>query len=209
MGTADLNRLFDSAKIRLPGALDSVLKLELFSVMNDFFQSTNIWYEDIEVAVKHTDLDRVTNPDAFTYDLVPELGAITRLGLVIDGGGIQRDAVMPILGEVILSTSPDVDTTYVFHTFLTVSDPVTRDGIPQFPAWVLNKYGVDILDGLLGRMMSQPSKPYANSQLAVLHTKKFWNAVAQAKVEGLHRNVYRGQSWRFPQAFQTRRFRHV
>jgi hypothetical protein len=209
MANADLNRLFDHARIRLPGALDATIKLELFALMNDFFQSSNIWYEDITVQVFHTDDDRVVSPESFSYELVPELGSITRLGLVMDSKGIQRAAVMPLLGTMVLGVSPDTDDTYKCRCFLTVTDPVTRDGIPVFPAWVLNKYGTDILDGLLGRMMSQLAKPYSNAQLAVMHSKKFANATAQAKVEALHQNVYRGQSWRFPQTFQVRRFRHI
>jgi hypothetical protein len=90
-----------------------------------------------------------------------------------------------------------------------VTDPVTRDGIPVFPAWILSKYGNDFLDGLMGRMMSQIAKPYSNTAMGTYHTKKFNNAMSQAKVEALHQNVYRGQSWRFPQSFQVRRFRHT
>ncbi len=35
MPAADMNRLMDHARIRLPGALDAAIKMELFAVMNE------------------------------------------------------------------------------------------------------------------------------------------------------------------------------
>lgn len=206
MANADMNRLMDQARIRLPGALDAALQMELFSVMNEFFQGSNIWYEDISFAVQPTTQTYLENPDAFTYDIVPDQGAITRLMAVADGKGLPVRASMPILGQLVLQWSPNTADTYTARVALTVTDPVTREGYPEFPAWVLNKYGNEILDGLLGRMMSQIAKPYSSPAGAQFHLKNFKQAVSQAKVEASHRNVYRGQNWSFPQTFGRRRF---
>ena len=65
--------------------------------------------------------------------------------------------------------------------------------------------GDDVLSGLLGRMMSQPAKPYTNMQLSVYHMRRFRDGIARAKVEAMHQNVYRAQSWRFPQTFARRK----
>ena len=43
----DKERTMNELRIRIPGALDSVLQLELFNVCDDFLQGTNIWREAI------------------------------------------------------------------------------------------------------------------------------------------------------------------
>lgn len=206
MPAADMNRLMDHARIRLPGALDTALQMELFAVMNEFFQSSNIWYEDIQFPVQPTNDTYLDNPDAYTYDVIPDMGTITRLVGVVDSNGFAVRAYMPVLGQIILNFSPNVADTYTARVALTVTDPTTRDGYPEFPDWILEKYGNDILEGVLGRMMSQIAKPYTSAQGAQFHLRNFKQAVGQAKVEASHQNVYRGQNWRFPQTFNRRRY---
>lgn len=206
MANADMNRLMDHARIRLPGALDAAIQMELFAVMNEFFQASNIWYEDIAFTVTPTPDTYLDNPEAFTYDVIPTQGSITRLVGLLDSSGRPQSGTMPTLGQVILGVSPNVTDTYTARVALTVSDPVTRDGYPEFPGWIMDKYGSDILEGVLSRMMSQIAKPYSSPQMAQYHGKMFKQAVSQAKVEASHQNVYRGQSWRFPQTFARRRF---
>lgn len=207
MANADMNRLMDNARIRLPGALDGTIQLELFSVLNDFFQSSNIWTEEIPFDVVPTTDNPLVSADNFTYEVTPTMGSVVRLLSVRDSKGNPVYAAMPELGFVVLKQSPSANDTYVANVSLTVTDPVSRDGYPEFPAWVLNKYNNDILDGVLGRMMSQIAKPYTQPNLAAVHLKAFKDAVSQAKVEAAHQNVYRGQNWRFPQSFARRRIR--
>lgn len=205
MPNADMNRLMDHARIRLPGSLDAALQMELFAVMNEFLQTSGLWFEDIQFQVAPTAESYLDNPDAYTYELIPDQGAITRLQGVVDSKGFGVQAVMPVLGQLILSYSPSVADTYTARVSLTVTDPVTRDGYPEFPDWILNKYGNDILEGLLGRMMTQIAKPYTSTAGAQFHLRNFKQAVSQAKVEASHKNVYRGQNWRFPQTFARHR----
>lgn len=208
MANADLNRLMDNARIRLPGALDDTIRLELFATLNEFFQDSNCWYEDIPFEVTPTDLTYAQDPDAFSYDVLPALqgSTIVRLIGVWDAQAFPQNATMPTPGTVVLRNSPNSAQTYTARVTLTVSDPVTREGYPVFPAWVLNKYTNDILDGLLGRMMSQIAKPYSSAQAAQYHLRAFKRSIATAKVEAQRQNVYRGQSWRFPQAYSRKRY---
>lgn len=208
MASADLNRLMDNIRIRLPGALDDTIRLELFAVLNDFFQGSNSWYEDIAFDVVPTPLTYAQDPEAFSYEVLPSQqgSSIVRLVGVWDAQAFQQNAVMPDLGTVVIKTSPNAAQTYIARVILTVSDPVTREGYPVVPPWVFNKYGNDILDGVLGRMMAQIAKPYTSAQGALYHSRRFSQSVATAKVEAQHQNVYRGQSWRFPQAFNRRRY---
>lgn len=206
MANADMNRLMDNARIKLPGALDSAIQLELFSVLNEFFQESNIWYEDIDFDVTPTSQTYLENPDAYTYQLdVLEQGTINRLTGVVDSGGFIQRATMPTPGYVILSYSPSAAGTFTARVTKTITDPVTRDGYPVFPAWVLNKYGNDILDGVVGRMMGQIAKPYSSPTLAPVYLRNFKQGTNKARAEAMHGNVYRGQNWRFPQTFARRR----
>jgi hypothetical protein len=207
MANADMNRLMDNARIRLPGAVDGAIQLELFSCLNEFFQTANCWTEDIPFDVFQTSLNAYQNPEAFTYEVIPTMGVINRLMYVIDTQGNPRGASMATPGLIVLDYSPETNTTYTARVALTVTDPVTRDGYPEFPSWFLNKYGNDILDGVLARMMSQAAKPYSNMTMAAVHGKNFRGAISQAKVEAMHKNVYRGQSWQFPRTFARRRIR--
>lgn len=205
MSDPNINRLMDNARVKLPGAIDDALRLELFSVLKDFFQDSNIWEEDIPFDVTPTALSRVTNSEAFTYEIVPTGGMITRLVGVRDSGGYPVHATMATPGEIILTTSPNVAQTYTATVTKTVSDPVTRQGYPVFPGWVLERYFNEILDGLLGGMMSQIAKPYSSPQMAQYHMRKFGRGISRAGNEASHKNVMGAQAWRFPQTFTSRR----
>jgi hypothetical protein len=197
--SADLNRLMDNLRVRLPGATDEALKLEYFTTMDLFFQNTNIWTEDVDFEV---------TPDNKDYYVTPSgVATIVRLMGVVNSDGVPVAALMKVPGEITLVRSPNQADTYTLQLALTVTDPVTRDGYPEYPDWIITKYGANILDGVLGRMMSQIAKPYSNERMAIYHLRRFGTCITTAKVEAQHRNVYRGQSWRFPQTFARRRAR--
>jgi len=197
---ADIDRLMNNARTRLPGAIDTGMQLELFNVMDDFFKGSNVWNEDIELSVPGLD------PAGTIYELVPTGPAlIDKLAWVFTkptsatisrGSGIAASMQTP--GELVLDTQPSSNVTYIVTVILTVQDPTLRNGYVTFPAWVLAKYREAILDGLLGRMMSQPNKPYTNNQLAVLHMRKFKQATTSAHGEWRRNNTYRMQAWAFP-----------
>jgi hypothetical protein len=209
MSNPIINRLMDNARVKLPGAIDDALRLELFSVLKEFFQDTNIWEEDIPFDVVPTSLSRVTNPEAFSYEIVPTEGTITRLVGVVDSGGYGVHATMATPGHIILTTSPNNAQTYTAKVTKTVSDPVTRQGYPVFPTWALERYFNEILDGLLGAMMGQIAKPYSSPQMAQYHLRKFRTGISRASTEGQHKNIFGAQAWRFPQSFTRRRFTRI
>lgn len=207
MASLDMNRLMDNARIKLPGALDGTLQLELVNVLNDFFAGSNIWKEDLPFQVTPTSETYLEDPAAWTYTIVPSQGQINRVLGVVTSKGLPVPVGMSIPGEIVLARQPSEADTYTAQVALVLGDQMTKEGYPAFPEWILSKYYNDLLDGLLGNMMGQLAKPYSNPNLAQYHLKKFRSAVSQAKVEAQHENVYRGQSWRFPQNFVRRRFR--
>ena len=102
---------------------------------------------------------------------------------VVNSDARPQWAVMPTPGELQLSVDPNAAQTFTARLALTISDPVTRDGYPEFPQWTYDKHSETMLSGLLGRMMSQPAKPYTNMQLSVYHMRRFRDGIALAKVE--------------------------
>lgn len=194
MATTDITRLMNNLRISLPGAIDDALKIEVFNVLNDFFQGSNIWREDIEVPV---------TSGVTSYELTPAGPAsIVRLMRVIDENELPVNAVFNIVtGDMDLAFSPSKDATYVAQVTLTVNDPLDREDFPLFPMWVLNLYQNDIISGVLGRMMAQPAKPYSNTQLAAFHSRNFQSAISAARAEANRGFTYGAQRWRFPQGF--------
>lgn len=196
----DIDRLMDNARPRLPGAVDTQLQLELFNVMDEFFKKSNVWNEDIPIQVPGQD------PANTIYELTPTGPALIDKLLWVyqqpDSPTMHRGApitaAMNTPGELTLRTQPSSDVVYIVTVALTVQDPTLRNGYVVFPAWVLAKYRDCILDGLLGKMMSQPNKPYTNTQLSVFHMRKFNTKVAAARVEWTHNNTYRTQAWSYP-----------
>lgn len=196
----DILRLMNSARVRLVGATDEALQLELFNVMDDFFKGSNVWCEDIDIQIPGLD------PAGTIYQLTPvSPSLIDKLAWVFEvppsssiSRGAQIGADMSTPGELTLRLQPSSAKVYRVTVILTVQDPTTRAGYVTFPAWVLAKYRAVILDGLLGRMFSQPSKPWTNTQLSVFHMRKFTSKVASARVEWTRNNNYRQQAWRFP-----------
>ena len=195
----NVTRLMNNARIHLPGAIDGTLQLELFNVFDTFFKDSNIWQEEIPFTVM---------VDTKTYSIEQtSISAINRLLFVKRSDGFGVEATMAVPGEIRLRHPPAQADTYTATVSMTINDPVAEDGFPEFPSWVLTKYGDGILEGLIGRMMAQPAKPYTNSQLAIFHMRKFIGAVSLGKIEALHRNLNNGQTWRFPQSFATRQRR--
>jgi hypothetical protein len=195
--TLALTRMMNNARVHLPGAIDSNIQLELFNVLNDFFQNSSCWKEDITF--------RVTS-GVTEYSIENEsVATINRLSGVVNSDGFAVGAKMDVPGEIILQNAPSNTETFTATVSLTVLDPVARDGFPEFPAWVLVKYGTGILDGLIGRMMTQSAKPWTNKEMAAFRLKKFTAITSQAAFEAVHGNLANGQTWRFPQSFATRR----
>ena len=196
----DTERLIKNARTALPGALDGAILIELFNVLDEFFQNTNIWQEDIPFSVignEATDTVHYIEPES--------VSTIVRLLYVLDAGGFPINASMQVPGEVTFGFPPTTAGTYTARVVLTINDPTQRDGYPEFPQWIFTKYRLGILDGVLGQMMSQPAKPYTNPQLAQYHMKKFRNAIVIASSESDRKNVLGRQAWRFPQSFSVRR----
>lgn len=194
MSNADVLRLVTNAQIRLPGATVSTVQQELFMVADEFFKESNVWREGIEFSVPAND------PPGTVYEVTPTGNVVIDKLMWMrntDGGG-RIFGQMSVPGEITLASYPSSPARYIATVALTVSDPTQRDGYVSFPDWVLAKYRGVFLNGLLGKMMSQPAKPYTNTQLSVYYIKLFNSGKSAARIDAQRANVFRAQAWNFP-----------
>lgn len=194
MASTEILRLMKNLRVQLPGAIDDAIKLEVYNALNDFFQGSNIWREDLSVAITAGDK---------SYTLTPtQTSNIVRLIGVENSDKLPVSATLDLITqELVLELEPSTNDTYTVQVVLTVNDPVDAEDYPEAPDWVINLYMNDIISGVLGRMMAQPAKPYSNAALAVVHTRSFQAATAVARAEANRRFTFGAQRWRFPQSF--------
>src|ERR1043165_6414499 len=93
--------------------------------------------------------------------------------------------------EYITTTfSPSADQTkYPLELLLalTVNKSCLKDecGDWQIPEWMYDMFFDDFLEGTLSRLMSMPAKPWFNEKGAIIHSKRFRNAMAYRKQEAM------------------------
>jgi hypothetical protein len=184
-----LQRIVNNAQVHLPGAIEAVFKQELYNVCDEFFKTTNAWQELVPFT---------TIQDKRVYEVVPTVGIFVRLMEVKDGEDFPRAAVMDQDMFVVLRDSPTGGSNYMAALAVTCVDPTKRDGWPEVPVELLSKYYDAMTEGLLGRMMLQPAKPYSNPEIGTLHQRRFHNIMAIARTDVLHASTYNVQNWRFP-----------
>lgn len=190
MNSDDAKRIIENTKIRVPGALEDVMKLELYNVVRDFLDGTDAWQEDIPV---HVQADRKT------YYLSAS-GEVARLKSLVDSNGLPVRGTMAEPGVLILERAPSKTDTYT-ATVSILPNGVNSDGFPDMPDWISSKYYMTLVDGLLARMLSHPAKPYANAALAAVHNSRFESGVGVASAHVQHANLASAQAWRFPRGF--------
>jgi hypothetical protein len=107
---APLDRLMTTLRIRLPGAPDATLKVEMFNVMDAFFRRTNVWRYETDVTLTENTTEYPIFPPAET-NLVRVM-AVTHKGSPVSpitGAGSaasQRGRLSPD------EMAPDGDPTY-------------------------------------------------------------------------------------------------
>lgn len=186
-------KLIGQAKVSLAGASDVALKVQLFEVLQEFFDGSNCWRETIRFPVI---------PDTLDYPIKPLYGRILRLLAVLDQYNVPQNAVMPDIGTVQFANPYTQTQPMLAVVIKTVTDPFTCFP-PCIPDWVLPVHGLGLKHGLLGSMMLQPGVSYSNPELAKFHLQKFKDAIMHARVAATKMNTVGAQNWMYPQSFRT------
>lgn len=189
MPIASQERILNNSRMNLPGALDDALRYIMFDVFTEFLENSSLWKETIEFSV---------NTDDLVYPIASSEGMIKTLVEVRDSADIPIYATMEIPGEITFTNTFTQEQDLTANVILSVSDPVQRDGWPQIPEWITQKYYTVFIDGLTGMMMAQSSKPYSNERLSIYHLRRFRNGIANAASDALKANIKGGQRWRYP-----------
>lgn len=194
----EIARFMQNARVRLPGALDNTITLELFNVLDEFCQETNAWQEVIPIT---------TVADETTYEIESRefRATIIRL-LAVTMDGLPFGAFMPDPETLVFQEPPSGEHEYKATVALTVLDPVNvNDGIPEVPDWFFTNYQKVLLDGLLSKMMSQPAKPYFSQGGFQYHGRLFRNGMTSVRNAVTQQNMYGAQAWRFPPFAECRK----
>lgn len=184
-------KLMGEAAVFLTGASDSQMRVQLFDVLDEFFNESCCWTETIKFMVV---------PDALDYPLVPLSGRIVRLEEVLDQNNVPQQAIMPEIGTVRFLYPYTQVQPMTAMVVKTVTDPFNCSP-PNVPEWLLPSYGRGIMYGIIGHMMLMPGMPYSNPPLGQFYLGKFSNAINGAMVASVKANKIGAQNWAYPQQF--------
>lgn len=183
------DRIMDSARSRLPGAVDNQVYFEVADVLNEFFRLSNCWREVIQVTFD----DRVEY-ELFTDDMPARV--VSLIGVTnVDNIPVWATMINPNLLTLARDAAPGV---YNISTILTVANKINDEKYPRFPQWVSDTYGDVIADGIVGRMAAMPAKPYSSPKHALFYTSKFKQGARSAQIEANRQNLVGGQAWKYP-----------
>lgn len=186
-------KLIGQAKVALIGSSDAQLRVQLYDTLEEFFDGSCCWTENIGFTVI---------PETLDYPLQVTQGRILRLVAVLNQHNLPENAIMPDIGTIHFLypyTQVQPMTAIVVKT---VTDPLACYP-PNIPEWILPKHGLTLLHGILGNMMMIPAQSYTNPQMAQFHLGKFNDGVNGANVASTKMNTIGAQTWMFPQSHRS------
>jgi hypothetical protein len=193
------DRIFQDVRKDLPSVPDAVLRQELFRVLDDFTQTTNIWREDIPFDV---------DPAVMSYTITPAEGQPNRLLLVYDTAAPVRywaapGIMMRVPGVIQLWRPAPQAGTWSAVIAKRTSEPLNSDKYPDIDPWIVDKYADCLGRGILARLQFEPQKPYSNPMLAQVNQRAYIGGRSLARANDGHANVINGQNWFYPQGWAT------
>jgi hypothetical protein len=187
-----LTRLMNNLRVKLPGALDGAIQMEMFNVVDDMCRSV-----DFHLAVFATPL--VVGVQSYYVQSPVGSLPISFYKLAHETYDMKRAFVSPDDASFTL-----LDPVTAEHAATPVAVKMTfaPDPAATPEQWVPDGFWgrgyTTILDGVLAAMMASPAKPYSNTQLALFHARKFKRGKSAIKIINTTGNAPDGQSWQFP-----------
>jgi len=209
--------IFERIKTQIPAVADAVIRQEIWSTMLDFTADTNIWIEEVPIAVQ---------PNVTSYNFTVTGGFANRLMMAWENKGTdparkvhwaQGGMTMRVPGKIELFHIPTVAMSLVAVIAKTTSDervlvinpptvpptPSTPTGYPEIDDWIVNQNNDTIYYGTMYFLQRQPSKPFGNALAAKENGAIYQSNKSAARVNAMRANVYGAQAWQFPQTFAT------
>jgi hypothetical protein len=185
-----VDRIMDSARQRLPGAVDNNIYFELHGVLEEFFRMSQCWRERIHVEI----IADTVEYEVFSNEM---LSNIISLISFENGDGSPFAATLPRPNLLYTPKQYELGDYYMWAV-LNVTSPTNDEKYPRFPQWVTDRYAEALSDGVCGRLMAMPAKPYSSPTHAAYYARRFKQAAMNAKIEANRQNLTGGQAWRFP-----------
>lgn len=190
--------LLARAQVELTGSSAGGIRQIMYEVLDEFFDVSSAWMEDIPFTTVAQQQNYVVAPAA-----TPP-GRIIRLAGVVDANFVNQPAIMPDIGTISLKNIPNtagfVFTATVIKSVMLPCNPTEMVSVPDV---FVQKYFPGLLSGILGKMMLQPGKSYTSDQGSVYHLKKFEACKTAARVATIRRNTYGTNSWAYPQQYRV------
>lgn len=203
----DIITVMNECRVELTGVSDAQLKSSMYEVMDEFFRDTMSWKEQIPFSVAPPAAQPATQQAltaALQFPIAPSEGQIIQLdGVYNNNGGVPVPALMPEVGTVLLQHLPNQASTYIACVSKNVCLPLTKEGFPVAPEWVLKKWHLSIKAGILGTLMNQKNKSYSDAKGAAYWLSKFRQYIANVRSATLRANTQGASAWRFPQSFRS------
>lgn len=187
---------------RVPNASSGGIRTELKASFREFFTKSAMWIEEVTVNVKADKaiyrLSSSTEGQVLYIHKVIFNGIPLALSSAVLHNVTGVYAYSPAPGELQLFPTPteDVDAGLYVTVSKTPCSPIT-----QVPREVYTYWFDDILDGALGRIYGQPSKPYSNQLVAQYHLKRFRDSIARARDVGRKKYSSSTIPWHFPRGW--------
>lgn len=195
--SAEYNRLLADASVHAPGALPSAIEAELFALLRDFLQATNVWQMAFSLNI-------VSGTRCYTINPGNGVAIKTLLWLFDSEDPDKRwvaTAAMPTPGTIMLARDPGKSACWVAQCSVYAVDGVNPSDCRRLiPSWILSMYYDTLFQGLVGRLQTQPMKPYSNAALGGAHLRAYYSGRGLARASVASQNVFNAQPWRFPGA---------
>jgi hypothetical protein len=195
------DRIYADVRKDLPSVAQATINQELFRVMDDFTQKTNIWQETLPVAIL---------PNIVSYTLTPTNGKVNRLIFVYDTAAAgakywpRSGIAMRVPGILTLYYPPNTAANWAAIVAKRTYTPFDVDtGYPIIDDWIVEKYADTIGRGIIARLMLEPQKPYSNPMLAQVNQRAYISGCGEARANDGHANIFNGQNWAYPQGWST------
>lgn len=195
------DRIYADVRKDIPSVAQATINQELFRVVDDFCDTTNIWQEEIPFTLA---------PPTRTYTIAStQPSKINRLLFVYDADATTRywprgGITMRVPGQVVLYYPPTQANNWVAVIAKRPYPPLDTDtGYPVIDDWIIDKYADTLGRGIVARLQFEPQKPYSNPMLAQVNQRAYIAGRGLARADANNANIYGGQNWTFPQSFAT------
>lgn len=194
------NRIHDNLRIKLPGATDLAIMLELFNTVENACRMGDIYMEQVQVPV-------VAGVYTYAVPSPPGVAAVPSAVFTLahptyppgqttyDPETRQITLIAPVTPEHV-GLPITITAKFVPNAAYSALDPASVAAV--LPAYLWERHYQMFIDGTLARMFAQVAKPYSNREMAVMHMRLFRAALSRAKSEQVKGHMPGGQAWLFP-----------